>query len=261
MKFRINLLRSSKDKYLSLNYQYELSAAIYKIIDRESAAFASFLHNEGYMAFGQQFRLFTFSRIDFNGFVTHASRGLLEHYGQMASFDISFLIDNAAETFIKGLFRDQQIFLGDKVHGIHYDVASIEAVAPPVFQEKMQYRCLSPILVKRKREDGGEDYLEPNDAGYETILLKNLLSKTLAMSHATADYSMASISEISFSQQVLSKVYKKGVKMKQHTASETHVIGYMYEFELTAPAELQEIGYYAGFGHLGSQGFGCVGVI
>jgi CRISPR-associated endoribonuclease Cas6 len=38
------------------------------------------------------------------------------------------------------------------------------------------------------------------------------------------------------------------------------LIGYMYEFDLTAPAELQKVGYYAGFGHLGSQGFGCVGV-
>ncbi|MEX2336299.1 MAG: CRISPR-associated endoribonuclease Cas6, partial [Fulvivirga sp.] len=50
-----------------------------------------------------------------------------------------------------------------------------------------------------------------------------------------------------------------GVRIKQHTQKESMLIAYMCEFELTAPVELQEVGYYAGFGHLGSQGFGCVG--
>jgi CRISPR-associated endoribonuclease Cas6 len=62
-----------------------------------------------------------------------------------------------------------------------------------------------------------------------------------------------------FNFEPLGKVYQNGVLIKQHTPNQTKLFAYL-EFELNAPVELQEIGYYAGFGHFGSQGFGCVGV-
>ncbi|KEO75918.1 CRISPR-associated endoribonuclease Cas6, partial [Anditalea andensis] len=113
-------------------------------------------------------------------------------------------------------------------------------------------------FIRQKRGDGGENYLKPADAGYEGLLLQNLLSKSVAYASVSGNGFREEMPEINLVPR--GKIYQNGVKIKQLTVKETHMIGYMYEFALTAPVELQEIGYYAGFGHLGSQGFGCVGV-
>jgi CRISPR-associated endoribonuclease Cas6 len=122
----------------------------------------------------------------------------------------------------------------------------------------MAYRCLSPIFLRRKRTYGGEDYLHPEDKEYGLLLVQNLLSKAQAFQHAGKLDEVEVISFPHFEFMPSGKVYKNGVKIKQLTEQETMIIGYMYEFELVAPLDLQEIGYYAGFGHLNSQGFGCV---
>jgi CRISPR-associated endoribonuclease Cas6 len=260
MRFKITLKRIRRSSFLPINYQYELSSLIYKIIHQGDSDFARFLHEQGYMSEGKNFKLFTFSRLEFDHFQTYRDEQRIEHKGHIATFQISFLIDRAAEEFIKGLFMNQQLGLGDKISQIDYEISSIEAVAPPVFRERMHYRCLSPILIKQKRhEEGGENYLHPADEAYKDILLYNLSSKAQAYALAgAASYLPEDIHQTAFA--ASGKVYKKGIKIKQHTTQATHLIGYMYEFELTAPVELHEIGYYAGFGHLGSQGFGCVGV-
>lgn len=260
MRFKIHLNRIGNQRFLPINYQYELSAVIYRIIDRADSAFSSFLHTQGYIGNGRPFRLFTFSRLYLQGFRVVKDVGRLEHYGHDGYFEISFMIDRAAEEFIKGVFSDQNFELADQISSVSYTVSSIEAMPVPVFLQTLHYRCLSPIFLRRKRPEGGEDYLGPDDESYEDTLLQNLLSKTLAM--ATVDNVTPALSsempEIKL--QVLGKVFKNGVAIKQHTAQASKLIGYMYEFELTAPVQLHEIGYYAGFGHLNSQGFGCVGV-
>lgn len=261
MRFKIQLHRASREKYLPLNYQYELSSAIYNVIDRSDSDFSQFLHSHGYTAFGKQFRLFTFSRLIFKGYKVIKESSRIEHDGVEASFEISFLVDKAAEEFIRGLFMAQELPIGDKISRIVYMVNSIEAVAPPVFTETMSYRCLSPIFIRRKRENGGEDYLQPGDSGYEEIMLQNLLSKSRAFAISENVRGMLTEDSPHITLVPRGKIYKNGVRIKQLTKRESMLIGYMYEFELTAPAELQEVGYYAGFGHLGSQGFGCVGVL
>ncbi len=260
MRFKIRLTRTGRENFLPINYQYELSAVIYKIIDSANAEFAAFLHDEGFVAFGRHFRLFTFSRLDFSGSKVIRERGLIQHFGQEASFEISFLIDRAAEEFIKGLFLAQAFRLGDKISCIDYLVTGIETITPPVFKEMMHYRSLSPIFIRKKRDTGGEDYLKSGDEGYEEIFAQNLISKSVACAISGSVENTLQENAPLIYLKTKGKLYKNGVKIKQLSAVEVQLIGYMYEFELTAPVELQEIGYYAGFGHLGSQGFGCVRV-
>ncbi|MCH7402216.1 CRISPR-associated endoribonuclease Cas6 [Belliella kenyensis] len=261
MRFRIHISKIGNESFLPINYQYELSSAIYKTIDRADSDFSRFLHEEGYLAYGNKFRLFTFSRIFFERSKVIKDAGRIHHQGQSANFEISFLIDRAAEGFIKGLFIDQDLVIGDKISKVTYEINSIEAIQAPVISEVMQYRCLSPIFIRRKRKDGGEDYLHPEDPDYGILLIQNLLSKSKAFEIANSQDNEGFIDSIpNFSFKPLGKIYKNGVKIKQLTAQATMLIGYMYEFEFRAPKELQELGYYAGFGHLGSQGFGCVEV-
>ncbi|SHN04219.1 CRISPR-associated endoribonuclease Cas6 [Cyclobacterium lianum] len=261
MRFLISLQREGKASFLPINYQYELSALIYKTLDRADSSFSRFLHEQGYLAFGRRFRLFTFSRISFDTFRIVKDAGRIEHRGQGATFEISFMVARAAEEFIKGLFLDQVLVLGDKISQVPYRVAGIEALPPPVFKEKMHYRGLSPIFLRRKRDDGGEDYLHPEEEDYGKLLIQNMISKVRAFEQVAAlEMNPAEISIPDFSFKPTGKIFKNGVRIKQLTEQATMLIGYMYEFEFSAPVELQKAGYYAGFGHLGSQGFGCVGL-
>ncbi|WP_373282268.1 hypothetical protein [Belliella aquatica] len=49
MRFRIHLSKAERSSYLPINYQYELSSAIYKTIDRANSAFSQFLHEQGFL--------------------------------------------------------------------------------------------------------------------------------------------------------------------------------------------------------------------
>ncbi len=259
MRFKIHLNRVSNDRFLPINYQYELSSVIYKIIDTCDSHFASFLHDQGYLAGNKPFRLFTFSHLDFDKAKVIPEAGRLEHMGTNASFQFSCLVDKTAQVFIKGIFMDQEFTIGDQITQVSYAVSHIEAMEAPVFLKKMTYRCLSPIFIRNKRPDGGEDYLQPKDADYEKLILSNLVSKAqaLVLAGASVDFSPH---ETVLKLTPLGKIYKKGITIKQHTPQASKLIAYKFEFELIAPVELQEIGYFAGFGNLGSQGFGCVGV-
>lgn len=259
MRFKINLFKTGRGKFIPINYQYELSSVIYKIIHQADSDFANFLHEQGYIFEGKGFKLFTFSHLKFDKSQVYPYEQRIEHKGQYAHFFISFLVDKVAEEFVKGLFIKQQFGLGDKISQVDYEVVGIEACPSPFFKETMNYRCLSPLLLKQKRDDGGENYLHPYNEAYKDLLSHNLSSKALAMA-TKVDARLLTGSLPITEMKVFGKVFKKGVRIKQHTHMATQLIGYMYEFELTAPVELHEVGYYAGFGHLGSQGFGCVEV-
>lgn len=260
MRFLISLQRQGAGSVLPLNYQYELSSVIYRMIDRADSAFSEFLHGTGYMAFGRNYRLFVFSRLQFDRFQVIQGSDRLVHEGSSAWFEISFLVDRAAEGFIRGLFLNQAMELGDRRGSVAYMVTQVTARQAPLFSEWMTYRSLSPLFIRRKRLAGGEDYLHPEERDFWILLVRNLVAKQQALALASEANEPADACLPDFGFKVVGKVYKNGVTIKQHTARETKLIGYAFEFSLRLPKELQEIGYYGGFGHLGSQGFGCVEV-
>ncbi len=66
MKFKLLLRCTQPQNTIPLNYQYPLSAAIYKILNRADAAYAQFLHDTGYRKTDslKSFKLFTFSDLN-----------------------------------------------------------------------------------------------------------------------------------------------------------------------------------------------------
>ncbi|WP_162417146.1 hypothetical protein [Cyclobacterium roseum] len=76
-------LQKEAGSLLPINYQYELSSLIYKTIDRADSCLGDFLHQQGYLPFGRSFRLFTFSRISFEGYHVVMDSGRMNHHGQM----------------------------------------------------------------------------------------------------------------------------------------------------------------------------------
>src|SRR3954464_8542011 len=100
MRFKLALFAEQKNALLTFNYQYPLSAAIYKIIQRADEDFAYFLHNHGYTTGNKHFKLFTFSDIQ-TPFEKRGDRMLL--LSGYAELTVCFYMPQAAENFIKGL--------------------------------------------------------------------------------------------------------------------------------------------------------------
>ena len=50
-------------------------------------------------------------------------------------------------------------------------------------------------------------------------------------------------------------------KIKANTEAQTEVKAYWFDFELTAPKEIIELGLNSGFGSMNSVGFGCGEVV
>lgn len=65
MRFKLTLNRTTKQRMLPMDYQYYISAWIYKVLKNADKDFARFLHDQGY---GQSetklYKLFCFSRLD-----------------------------------------------------------------------------------------------------------------------------------------------------------------------------------------------------
>lgn len=64
MRFNLNLSLTDRNRsVLPVNYQYELSSWIYKVINQSDPVFAKWLHDRGFSNDNKQFRLFTFSNL------------------------------------------------------------------------------------------------------------------------------------------------------------------------------------------------------
>ncbi len=254
MEIRIRLhLRNGS--LLPINYQYELSSWIYKVIERADAEYSDFLHNKGFQLDGRRFKMFTFSQLDTRHYEILGNQ--IKLLGKEISFIIRFAVDSSLEHFITGLFMQQRFRLGDKNSTIDLEVVGAETVAPPFFQQTMKYQCLSPLCISRMREDNSAEYLSPENPDYGKLLAQNLARKSQALAGMT-EPGRAALPDFHF--RLLNTPRKKGVHIKANTASHTQVVGYLFHFELTAPVELHELGYNAGFGEKNSMGFGCAGV-
>ena len=145
MRFKIQLIRTSKSKYLPVDYQYSISAWIYRIIGSADPVFSDFLHHQGYMTGNKQFKLFCYSPLDFGKPVLWREKALFEISGSTIDLMVSFQLAEPAEKFIIGLFNNQKLYLGDRFNGIDLAVSQIERLPDLRLAEMMTYRAISPV--------------------------------------------------------------------------------------------------------------------
>ena len=261
MRFKIIFKVVSKEHLLPLNYQYELSSWIYKVLNLGDATFSSWLHNQGYGASNKHYKLFTFSRLQVPQFKIHQDR--LQLLSSTVSLLLSFYTPVTAETFITGLFRQQQFQLGDSQSQVSLEVAQIITEPMPALTGKTRFRLLSPLCASTLHLQQGKPmplYLAPDAPEFEKILTENLRNKYLAGGLPPAALPPP-LPATSLPLTLLSKPVSKLITIKANTRQQTKVRGYLFDFEWPAPAALLEVGYYAGFGEKGSLGFGCAEVL
>ncbi|MEQ1746720.1 MAG: CRISPR-associated endoribonuclease Cas6, partial [Saprospiraceae bacterium] len=179
MQFNITLRCLDEHPVLPVNYQYELSAWIYGVLQNADAAYAAFLHQQGHTSGRKSFKLFSFSQLRVPKSRVEGDR--LHVLSREISFVIGFYVDRTAEEFVRGLFAERQFRLGDRVSQVRLAVQSVDIRPPlrlPDGTAPVRVRALSPVVVTRKRPDDlPDEYLAPDDPDFGRLLVLNLLEK------------------------------------------------------------------------------------
>ena len=253
MRFKItlNIDNTTFRNRLPLNYQYEMSAALYKILYSANEEYAAWLHNNGYLADKLTFKLFTFSRLQIQNYRIKPPFIVIQ--SDTVEWLISFLPEQSTQEFIQGLFKEQSFDLGNRQANVRFQVKSVETVPPPEFEETMIFETLSPACIVFKRDDGGEDYIAPDNPQASEQVKINLLNKYKAF--MGEDFPET---DFPFALKALTAPKSSLIAIKSGTPQETKIRGFMCKFQLTAPVELIKIAYECGVGGKNSQGFGMV---
>ncbi len=254
MRFKITFNRTGKQRMLPMDYQYYLSAWIYKVIGQADSEFSAFLHSQGYLNGHKSFKLFGYSPLSFGKPVLWKEKSLFEIQENQLSVNISFYMAEAAEKFIIGLFNNQQLYIGDRFNGLDLTVSSVERL--PAFDtgETVAYRAISPVVVSILPEGKKyPEYLNPENESYEALLRQNLANKYNSI---TGNIPIETISPFRFKLQ--SSPRSKLITIKPYTPEQSKVRGFLFDFTLSCPVEIHQLILATGIGEKNSMGFGWV---
>lgn len=260
MRLQLTLQHRS-NQVLPINYQYLISSWIYRTLGNANPEFATWLHENGYERSGRKYKLFTFSSLRPRRYAINREAKTIILEQSPTQIEITFHIDEAMQNFVMGLFQKQQFQLqSGTAFNAQFEVESIDLQAKPIFVPTMRFRLQSPLCISRN-EEGKEhaQYLHPEQEGYTELLLQNLLRKQQAIQLQTVGTEINNEIKIDFPYQfqVLSAPKSKLIHIKG-----TKIRGYLFDFELTAPTDLLELGYFAGFGEKNSAlGMGMVRIL
>lgn len=255
MRFKLTLSVEEKafGNVLPINYQYEQSAVIYRILAKGSRQYTEWLHENGFrLENGKNFKLFTFSPLKIPKRAILREEERIKILCRNVEWEICFLPEKSTEKFIQGLFADRIFEIGDRRSVVQFKVQKVELLPSPEYGKEMKLETMSPMCLKDNKEDGSTEYVSPADPRAKGIILYGLMERY------TSFYGKPYIGELSFDFFPEGECKRKVVKIKANTDAQTKVAGYKCKFTVKAPAELMQILYESGIGSLCSQGFGCV---
>ena len=256
MRFKITLelLPELNGREIPINYQYELSSAIYRILANGDAEYASWLHDNGFQGENKKFKFFTFSRLIAPYGIDKEKARLIFRSTRIEWF-ISFLPEKSTKDFVKGIFKDQVFEIADSISRATFKVREIQIVPDLNYTPDIVFETLSPICISQKNDRGKADYLSPSSPLYTKGILTGLLAKYQILTGTRFK------GDTFCNLQVLTEPRSSLITIKKGTIAETRVRGYSYRFRIELPNELMQIAYDSGIGEKGSLGFGMIKTI
>lgn len=248
------ILKTQPNSLLAYDHHYALRAVIYKILERADPVFSEWLHNQGYTLKGiKKFKLFSFGLLKGQPFRRDDVRKVLTFPTGIVEWEVSFYVDTQVEKFVEGLFKNQVLEVVAGGTKVVFEVQNVQILEKPTFQETMRFRAETGICLTEKTEnDRYAQFRSPDDATFKDLFFNNLKSKVeIAHNHALPPPQYCDI-------KILSEPRKWSaiVPSDEPNGRDIRTIGYRFDFEITAPAEWLQVGYYAGFGGKSSGGFG-----
>ena len=116
MKFKLTLNIDRKyGDCLPMNYQYEQSAVIYRILASADKNYSTWLHNNGFqLDNGKRFKLFCYSRFIFEKYRVMPKAHCMNIIGNKVEWYLSFLPEKSTVEFVQGVFSFQHFIIGNK---------------------------------------------------------------------------------------------------------------------------------------------------
>lgn len=206
-----------------------------------------------------KFKLFTFSNLKINDFKLVSYR--LQLNSEIVDLVVSMYSEELSEHQINEIFIDKKIQIGDSKSSINFNISSIEIIKEPKFNEVMIYKTLSPLLISFKYPGQTHaSYLTPENKNFSKNLFKSLINKYKAY-HEPVSGKKVLFSDFDLKYENIKKPKSSLVTIKAGNSEENRMKAYSAQFKITAPVELQKMGYYSGFGQKNSLGFGCCELI
>lgn len=135
-------------------------------------------------------------------------------------------------------------------------VKDVEAMRTPRFQQRMTFRCFSPITMSTKRERDGVPvmhYCLADDPEFSRLVRQNLIRKYEAIHGRPPREDSFTMT---FDEEYIRR--KKGRVTRLVRYKDVDIRGIMCPFEAQGNPELLFVGYECGFGDKNSAGFGMV---
>lgn len=272
MRLKLTLQPLDARTSVPINYNYPLSAAIYKLLAQSSPEFAAWLHEKGYRSPADRLlKLFTFSRL-------YIPRPIPQGLILSADDERPWLLqiaspmeDDFVQNIVLGLFQQQTLEIGRKAlsSGAYpsvvgrFRITQVEALAPPVFKATMRFKALSPIVASTMREHRGKlrpYYFRANDGELSEAIRQNLLQKHETIYERTPadDRLVFEIDRGYLERQGGAEKVSKLITIKEGTPEQTSIKGFMCPFTLTGSPELMRVAWECGIGDHNSMGCGMV---
>lgn len=269
IRIKLNLRPIEKNTVVPINYQYPLSAAIYKILSGGSTEYSQWLHNNGYLSpTHKPLKLFVFSKL----FVARKNRSIQNNSMKIYNFPMcslyisSPMLEDFIQNFVVGLFSDQKIEIGGKHSVGRFNIEQVETIPIPDFNETQLFTCMSPMTISTAKEDPNdhyEHYIRPSEDNFSEALRKNLIAKyrTIHKKEPSNDNLEFKIDAEYFHRKGGDEGISKLITIKEGAPEETQVKAFETPFSLTGSKELKTVAYECGIGQRNSMGFGMVEVV
>ena len=265
MRLKIRLSCVSKPRLIPVNYNYQLSAAVYLLLKFGSPEFSQFLHDSGYKIDKKNFKLFTFA-LKFHKYSIVNNKEYNGVFFDLLSPEVDLLIasplvDTFIKNFVIGTFEKQHLYILYKGLKSKFIIKYVELIPDPVFTEEMSFILLNPLVLPTIIEYNGRlatYYLRYDDRGVEDNIKNNLLRKYRLLYEKEIK---PEIFKIEFDQEDYKRRngnVSKLITIAEGSQYESKIKGIMCDFKIKTDPELIKVGYECGFGGKNSMGFGFV---
>lgn len=254
-KLKLQLEPQVSGREIPINYQYELSSVIYKIIANGDEQYSQMLHEDGFTSTTKHFKLFTFSNLiaPYRGIEFKKGTDRLVIKANTLEWYLGFVPEESTQRFVQGVFADQRFRLADNVNGAWFKICEVQLLPGVDWTPDTEFETISPISVSKHVEGKKHAvYIGPDDVAYETALLTGLVERYRAINGR--DYEGEKYCRLTVTNEPKSAL----ITIKAGTQDETRVRGFRYRFKIALPQELMEIAYECGLGERGSMGFGMI---
>lgn len=262
MRLRLSLKSLAARTSVPLNYNYPVSAAVYKLLNQACPEYAGWLHDRGYKSPANRLlKLFTFSRLDIPA-VKRIENSLQSNSPDVWALYISSPMEkDFVQNFVLGLFKQSRLQIGNREMQAQFMIENIESLSMPDFKPVMQGKMLSSCVISTAREYNGKMqpyYLRPDDAGISEAIRHNLISKFTTISgHPPHDDSFKLDLDFAYFKRRKGRVSKL-ISIKEGSPEETRLKTFIMPFQVTGSTELMQTAWECGIGDKNSLGLGMI---